>query len=153
MSKNRRKNNGIHDAELGKRYTLDESIYNSITAVLNGYQANRVPLDIITKAVDNVYEQYHKPDSRNAKVDKAKLSKACDKIDEVFHSYTKMELDLAKSEGRPVDIINLTTVAKRIVNAYMKGIDGLSIDKVQVTVVREDDGFISLNVNIPRDDE
>lgn len=153
MNKNRRKNSRANNAATGKRYSLDESIYNCITAMLDGFKANHVPLDVIAKAVENVCSSYHKSEQKAESVDKAKLDAACDKIDEVFHNYAKMELALAKSEGRSVDMINLTVVARRIVNAYMKGIDGLSLDKVGVAVVREDDGSISLNVSIPRDDE
>lgn len=154
MSKNRRKNNGTHDAVLGKRYSLDESIYNGIIAVLDGYQANHVPLDIVTKAVDKVYSNYHRAEPKSKpEIDKAKLNAACNKIDEIFHNYAKVEIDLARSESRPVNMTNLASIAKRMVNAYMKDVKGLNTDKVEVTVVRDDDGFISLNVNIPRDDE
>lgn len=80
-------------------------------------------------------------------LDGKKVDEALKKINEVFHQYNMLELELAKAEGREISFNDVKAMVERIVKAYMKKIVGLDATDFKVELKEEEvTGDIDLNV-------
>lgn len=81
------------------------------------------------------------------------ISKACEKIDAIFHRVSMAELALAKAEDREVSEKYLKRMAVRITRSVMKGIKGVDVSDITSDIKRRKDGTYLVSITIASDHE
>lgn len=114
--------------------------------------AREITDDYMKKAFDKFGGQYS--ELQNAKESgNEEVSKACEKIDAIFHRVSMAELALAKVEGRDVSEKYLKRMAVRITRSVMKGIEGVDVSDITSDIKRSKDGTYLVSITIASDHE
>lgn len=79
-----------------------------------------------------------------------KVKKAAEFVDKAFGAEAMVEAYLAESEGREININRLKKVAKRLVRAAFKDIEGVDVNNLEVEISEDSK---SINIIIPKEDE